>query len=176
MRPIVLSLLGLSLAVTCCGAPTEPEPGESPEPATVAPEPEHCGMVFSPSPELLEATEIAAARWSAATGCDVRVGEGGLPMTVLDEVIDLDGDSKTARTTFKGEPGAAYAMGIEVRRDRAWDFDRLVAHEMGHALGGHGHTETGVMKGRCDTGAPIDAVSLGLVCENLSCASFATED
>jgi len=190
MRPVALSLLGLALAVTCCGSPGEtvsemPAPAaeatvEAPEATTAesepeTAEPEGCGMVFTPVPELLEATEAAAARWSPATGCDVRVDEGGLPVVVLDDVINLEGESKNARTTFKGEPGAATPLAIEVRRDIPRDFGRVMVHEMGHALGGHGHTDSGVMKGKSEAGAPIDALSLSLVCENLSCVAFVPE-
>jgi hypothetical protein len=125
-------------------------------------------MVFSPATELLDATTRAAARWSAATGCDVRVGTGGIPVVILPEVILNNGEARRSRAVVGSSNDR-----IEYRRRNLADAGEIMPHELGHMLGGYGHSDSGVMKGLPET--PIDAASLLLVCENLHCESFAPE-
>jgi len=184
--------VGMAALAMCCA----PGPGEidadmaSPEePGTAlaaveadAPEPP-CAVAFDVPPELRAQTERAAERWSAATGCDVRIDEGGIPIVVLDEILEADGslaiDSTggpvRARTKTVWIDGELTTARIEYRRDAAHDAGRIIPHEMGHALGGYGHTDTGLLRATPANWEPIDAASLSLVCERLACAEFSTE-
>lgn len=175
--------LVLAISVTCCGSPPETQwdaSGSTPlddaeTPAPPPTEPEGCGMVFSPVAELLEATEIAAARWSTATGCDVRVGEGGLPVTEQTDMRDRDGDPVNGRAlVYSDAVTREYARcdGLVLSTTRA---ERTVAHEMGHCLGAMGHASAGMLSEYADGGDLIDAAALDLVCANLACAGFNPE-
>lgn len=136
---------------------------------------EPCGMSFAPASELLEATQRAAKRWSTATGCNVRVESGGVPVVVLPEVIDSSGKPTRARTTTIWVDGKLQTDRTEYRSDSLNQADRIIPHEMGHALGGYGHTEQGLMQEAPKLGESIDADSLALVCKVLRCSVFRPE-
>jgi len=136
---------------------------------------EPCRIAFDPAPELLDATERAAGRWSAATGCDVHVQSGGIVIAVLPEVIDNSGKATRARTTTVWIDGILHTNRIEFRADSLDQAERIIPHEMGHALGGYGHAETGLMKEAPGNSEPIDAASLELVCSTLPCAWLSPE-
>jgi hypothetical protein len=134
-------------------------------------EPEPCGMAFDvQAPELLAATLTAAERWSAATGCDVRVADGGLPIIIMDELQTTAGDIAAGACRHReGEPCSR----IDIHS--IYGGPRTIAHEIGHALAGvEGHSATGLMA----EGAPggqIDSASLELVCRRMHCETFAPE-
>jgi hypothetical protein len=138
-------------------------------------EPEPCGMAFDPDPELLAATEAAAKRWSAATGCDVRIEAGGVPIVLAEpqDVRDESGTPKRAITEVRdGLPvRIAYRRGPLL----PWTVETMLTHEMGHALGMREHTQTGLMAETTELGAPIDAESLAGVCAVLECSAFVPE-
>lgn len=181
MRAVALSLLGLALAVTCCGAPAESEPRESPEPATKALEPEGCGMVFSPVPELLDATEVATARWSAATGCDIRVGEGGVPVLLTDQILDPNGVERDGWAGVVNEysppsPELAGLRGSLVVLLTGRRMPLAVLHEMAHALGQPGHIDgSGDVLDGAAPAPVIGPLSLESLCSVLPCTAFRPE-
>lgn len=167
MRGLVLVL---AMAACAQGAEIAPQlvgpfvlhPGE--------PEPAPCGMAFDPAPELRGATEKAAERWSAATGCDVRVEAGGVPVVVA-RGLTTSGGKRVA--------GAWRHTAAEPDICRRIDIDDqlggpiTVAHELGHCLGARGHSETGLMAEGAP--GPIDGASLALVCSALHCSVFVPE-
>ena len=141
--------------------------------STLEPQPvAACERVLSPVPELLEATEQAAARWSQATGCDIHVGKGGLPIVTADasEVTLADGTPK--RAVYDADKG-------EVRYRRGGILlhtaKTVVAHELGHFLGLHAHTPDNLMAEVNELGDAIDAAALDGVCAALSCTAFNPE-
>ena len=167
----MVALVGLALLAACSAAP------EAPDALVLSPEPEECGLAFDVPSELRAEGELAAARWSAATGCDVRVERGGLRIVMLDVILEEDGTAAIdstgrpvrARTKTVWIDGELHTSRIEYRRDAVYDAGRILPHEFGHALGGYGHTETGVLRVSPKSGDPIDAPSLSLVCERLGC-------
>jgi hypothetical protein len=128
-----------------------------------------CGAAFDPDPVLLADTTAAAARWSAATGCDIRVEAGGVPVQLVLSIKRPDGSDT---------PGAVTAdlSLVEIhQKARGAQRTRTVLHEMGHALGaGHVHAH-GVMSDTAPFDAVIDAPSLEEVCAHLACSAFVPE-
>lgn len=170
-----VSLVCLAGACGACSAAGDSavySDGPVPSPAAgtqlAASEPEPCGVAFDPAPELLAATELHAARWAAAVGCDIRAESGGIPIVVRDEVIG-NGKSVRATTRTAWVDGVLLAYRIEVRSDSLDQLDRIIPHEIGHALGGFGHSATGMMRERPKATDVIDAASLELVCASLPC-------
>jgi hypothetical protein len=168
--------LALSLVLVACGPADMPE-YDSVTSQSDAPEPpvETCGMVFSPVPELLEATGVAAARWSAATGCDVRVGDGGVPVSEKTDLRDNEGAviyGKASVILTADTREYVGCAGIVLSATRGHS---TLVHEMGHCLGAVGHTDGGVIDDHSNGSMSITAPDLSLVCENLDCAGFSPE-
>jgi hypothetical protein len=160
LSPPILVLI--ALLAPGCGADSpqsDGAPGLSLTDASV------CAVVFSPVPELEGAANSAASDWSTATGCDITVGPGGIPIVLADSIPDADGAEHQGQTSDARD--VVWVHRLAARRYR------VVLHEMGHALGGN-HTDTD----GCLSGAPgrrnvIDAAALASVCSALSCPAFA---
>lgn len=185
-RTVLVLLLG------ACAQGTEldsPQVGE-PMPVDAAPAPAPCGMAFDPAPELLGAAEAAARRWSAATGCDVRVQAGGIPIVAWPRLFVEYTDDGHALLSEINHGGAMKSIcGLSTwERDQAairiidvslaCDVDYALAHEMGHALAGvKGHAASGVLAAADDPdrSTVIDEHSLGGVYYSFPCASFVPE-
>jgi len=201
MRRAVLTLLALALGCACGaepdGAPVTLAPAESDSDRS---EP----VLLSPVPELEYATKRAVYRWNVASGCgegsgcEVVLGEGGIPVAYADEIVSAKG-TRAQAVTCRGDEGANVCtrgqVAVFVRRGNT-EPERLVAHEVGHLRGGH-HTETGVMWSADGMSAAekaaieampyrdlverfaitrIDAASLHSVCERQRCLGFTPED
>lgn len=159
-------LLALAALVACGGEspPSDPRVTVSHDSGP----PELAPITFSAIPALLERTELAAARWSAATCRDVRVGDSGLPVEFVDPVADgligENGETAGGGVYRYEETGACAKIGLVAEHVT----DQIVAHEMGHCLGQPGHTDDGLMSPYAD--GLINAASLALVCEVFACA------
>ena len=157
-----LSLLALALLPSCVLPPAQDD--------EAAP-----GLVtFTADPELVDIVAEAAARWSAATGVEIRVAEAGIPVSVVPQVVNDDGDEADGVTYIDG----CLAQNIDISA-RTRDVHGTVLHEMGHALSrpcdmAAGHSETGIMKA-VFSDRIIDAASLALVCAGLHCEHFRPE-
>jgi len=173
----ILALVALLLSA-CAGS--EPlDAAEETAPLVVAietaPEAPVCSVTFTPAPELDAETREAASRWSAATGCDIRVGEGGIPLRLVEErMVTPSGGEGHGHTYCPTEGCTRSGLVIDVARDHV---AATVPHEMGHALGassGHVEGETALM---CPTGGDGAIVSADLVyvCEALDCTRFVPE-
>jgi len=126
-------------------------------------------MAFDPAPELADATRVAAERWSAATGCDVRVEAGGVPVVLHPNPTLADGTPR--RAVFDAGVGEIrYRAGNIV----SWTAETMLAHEIGHVLGCHGHPGD-AMAEETALRAPISAEPLECVCAAFPCASFSPE-
>jgi hypothetical protein len=138
---------------------------------------EPCGMAFHPDPELQGAVAQAGARWSVATGCDVRAEEGGVPVYAYAHLYSTsEPDREICGSATWSEDGAEV-----IRLDVSLacnDVEDTVTHEVGHALARlKGHSFTGVMASGMneDRTGVIDASSLELVCYLFDCVAFNTE-
>lgn len=168
-----LHLVSISLLSLACSAAGQDESGSVY--SVTATGVETCGMSFDPVPELLDGSTVAASRWSTATGCDISIAEGGIPVVLADpdQVRDSAGVLKRSTTEIKdGVP-----IVIKYRRGPLlpWTVETMLTHEFGHALGAHGHTQSGIMAEATKLGAKIDEEALELVCAELQCVALAPE-
>lgn len=177
-----LALLFLASCAACVGQASDEASDNvtaplSPAPAAVEP----CGKVLTPEPALLEETTRVAARWSAATGCDIRVGENGTPVRLVSQLYD--GDVEQPGRTLPLEGGGWEVVVSPLRLDhRIHGEDTVLAHEVGHALNPRdGHVEAApgdkCVALMCSGGGlgTIIAADLEFVCDGYPCASFTPE-
>jgi hypothetical protein len=188
------ALVSLVLAVTGCGGVADAEL-EDPQLADVDwvlhDEPASCGMAFDPDPELAEATQLAATRWSAATGCHVRIEAGGIPVRALPQIFIADDE----QVVYTDDPNGDRRLVCGVTQHR-WDIgafaihvatdtprctrsiDEVVAHEIGHAFGPPAtHAEGGLC---ADSNSPhrtsvISESTLEWACSHTACSAFVPE-
>lgn len=151
----------------CGGSATEPE--------------RECAVAFDPDPLLADVTDEWARRWSSATGCDVRVESGGIPVLGVQESSIDDGKVRCGSTKrlYRGKE-TIRILSVEIDLtppDGCVGWGYSVGHELGHAIGALGHTESGLMVDRLPLGVVhmIDAPSLELVCAELPCSAFNPE-
>lgn len=159
----LLAWLVATLAAACgTTPPSEPEPLV----LTAAYEARCERVVLSPEPELRLATMAAAERWSRATGCNVEVGEGGVPVVAETPILRPDGTEAPGATSDD-----RWLVRVDPRHGKRTD---TVTHEVGHVLGA-GHAGSGLMSDHEGRGTLIDAESLAAVCAVLDCAAFMPE-
>jgi len=165
MTRAAVLLLAL-LAQACAGSSTPPDEEAPPGLAlTAAPA---CSVVLSPGPVLVEATAAAADRWSAATGCSITLGEGGVPVSLVLDIRRPDGSAAPGMT-----PADRSRVDINQATGEAQRW-RTIAHELGHVLGAD-HIEGDGIMGHAGHRDVIDGESLAAVCAVLPCPAFRPE-
>lgn len=128
-----------------------------------------CSVVLSPDEAIQGQTEAAAQRWSEATGCDIAVRPGGVPLHIVAGIRRPDG------TQAPGATSAARDL-VEINvRVRGEQLAVTILHELGHALGGNHVATHGILSGEKGYDPVIDDLSLGEVCAHRSCLSFNPE-
>lgn len=171
--PIVLHtraltlLLILSLASACSSGGPPPPPDNAAEASDLF-HPDGCLVAFSPDDALRAATEAAAERWGAATGCRVEARRTGIPVRLVAGIERPDGSQAPGVTTDRAL--------IEINaRSRPAQRASSVLHEMGHALGGDHVEGGGILSGAKERVDVIDRAALDSVCSRLSCPAFSPE-
>jgi hypothetical protein len=156
--------LWFALFAAACGAPD----GETPTIDKQA-EPVVCEVVVSSSPELEAAVVSGAEQWSAAVDCSLRVAAGGVPVSLVDRVLNSKGEPQCGVTRrLRDSAGAVIGVSaIEIsasRADRCWQTERHVLHELGHVLAPRcGHTTQGLLAAVPDGTDYVDASSAAFV-------------
>lgn len=142
---------------------------------------QECAVAFDPDQSVADVTDEWAGRWSTATGCDVRLESGGIPVRGVEDTLIEDGKTRCGATR-RLRRGEELVRVLDVEIDLTppggcvgWGY--TVGHELGHALGARGHTESGLMVDRLPLGVVhmIDAAALELVCAGLPCSEFNPE-
>jgi hypothetical protein len=164
-----------SILLLACGCSV----AEQADPVPVFEEPA-CGMAFDVPDDVLPEAERAAQRWSAATGCDVRIEEGGIPFFSYDQLFGYESDGELY---FSSQAGEFRLCGLSLPGE--WtvvgpctvDMELTSLHEMGHHLGGEGHAADGgaMAYGTTHVRNIINSDTLTWVCEDFPCASFNPE-
>lgn len=143
--------------------------------------------VFVLSPEAVEVAEAVegwAERWSAASGLDITVAAGGIPVVIESEVLDAQGSPMCAGTGVVREPGGDRYRFTRMRLafptpKRCPGWQASIGHELGHVLAGPDapHAASGVFEAWQPVGtrAVIDEASLDAVCTFAPCTAFAPE-
>ena len=171
-----LAILALAAIGCASESPAEVTLPASPAPEVAAEAAPGCSVVFSPDAELEAETAEAAARWSLATGCDIRVGEGGIRVRLVEEQMPTpSGTMGHGHTYCPGEACKRSELVIDVAREHV---ARTIAHEMGHALGSTaGHVEDDESALMFHTGGLglITSPDLVLVCTVLDCSVITPE-
>lgn len=110
-----LLLVVLALVVGCSGA------------SGVEPSAPSCGFALVPAPALVAEVKAAAERWSAATGCDVRIERGGVRVRLVPPMRTRSGGVQPGLTHWldSGE------LVIDVTDERSAP---VIPHELGHLL------------------------------------------
>lgn len=159
--------IALLALLAACASPVESPVAEAPPELVLVAEPPACEVVLSPEAGLVASVEAGAARWSRATGCDVHVGEGGVPVVFATPILRPDGTEAPAATSE-----ARDLVQVDPRHARR---DEAVEHELGHVLGAGHVASHGVMSGDKGRTRTIDAASLEAVCAVLPCLAFMPE-
>lgn len=137
-----------------------------------------------PEAALADATESAAARWTAATGIAINVGTGGTPVTFEADIYDPATEKQDCGITqWKKLHGMWHSADFveihsgHVKGCPAWETTLL--HELGHAVSACDHVPDAddALMSPSMSSAPhwIDAESLALVCETADCTEFNPE-
>lgn len=142
---------------------------------------QECSVALEPDAAVADVTDEWAGRWSAATGCDVRVESGGIPVRGVEDTLIEDGRTRCGATR-RLHRGDETIQILDVEIDLTppegcvgWGY--TLGHELGHVIGARGHTESGLMVEKLSLGTVhmIDAAALELVCAEAKCPAFNPE-
>lgn len=165
---VVRQLYVLSLLVACSEA--SPPGGLVAVTRSDLTPPPACSVTLSAETALYSYVEESAARWSLATGCDVRMGDGGVAFQLAPDLPFGEGGAQVPGWTQDDR-----RLVLINTRAREAQRERSVPHELGHVLGGYHTLSDGVLSGAKHRRNVIDAEGLGSVCATLDCQAFNPE-
>lgn len=149
--------------------------GDAPEDAVI------CDETFSPAPELYDLAKESAYKWQAATGLNVCIRSGGVPVEIVPEAHDDNGDLCGVAHMMWGAKTGAYKGAndiyiAEIALDNAVCKSELhvIMHEMGHVISHRNsydppHTAVGLMAYATNTITDIDIPTLEFICFRADC-------
>lgn len=153
--------------------------------ALVAPAEPQADVVLSPTPGTDPAfVELAAARWSAATGMRIVVAPGGVPVTVADaDVFSPRGQvCALTETSVVDGPLSVDVDTTPPAGHGCRGAKESVTHEIGHVIcrtfapvDGDCHADSGVMTTAARGNNTIDSQTLEAVCAFAPCTTFTPE-
>lgn len=164
-----MTLLTVHLAPGC-GPSEEPPPlADVSTPGHLTPD---AGCLFTVQADavLAPVVALAAEHWSAATSCEIMLGDSGPLFEIAESIERPDGTQA---------PGVTNAARTHVQihaRTRPEARFSAVMHELGHVLGGE-HTDTmAVLSMHKGHSAVIDLAALETVCLKLACGTLSPEE
>lgn len=169
-RPAAGTYLLLALAIGCSAA------GEGP--LDVAPP-----LTLTPAGVDAEIVERVAARWEAATGLPIVVGDDGVPVRRAPMVAGADNCGETG-VRWTTPSRIAWVHLSDSPDPRCPSAEATLMHEVGHAVcerqlmgapADKCHTDRGLMSGHGLNTWCIDAESLANVCSYQDCTLFRPE-
>lgn len=178
-------LAALGAVVVGCGSGDASDETAAPSRETAlsfAHRPAPCERIFTPDAELFHEVVDATERWSKATGCNIHVGEGGIPVRLVEVVVGANGKQYPySGGTYIGPNGPV----VQVTAARE---PHDIPHELGHALFpsarpgyplGHVPPDAdgqcrALMCGNGGDGHIIEE-DLANICEGLPCSAFVAE-
>ena len=176
MRNGLMAALVLCAGCACGEEAPRAEAALAPaELAQVVTGPAPCEVVFTPAADIEALVESAAEQWTEATGCNVRVGDSGIPVSYVDRILDDQGHPQCGEThRVRDESGAILGADfIHISTnlaDRCHLPARDVLHELGHGLAPRrGHAKEGLMAGAWNEVDYVDEVARAFVCSELGC-------
>lgn len=149
MKYAAIAILALGCA---CGAEPDGDPGP---------------LVLTPDARLEQVTRDWAAKWSEATGLEVVIGDGGVPVRALDRVTTNGVEVCGNNTITDGVPVEIQIDMTPPERCVGWGY--MAGHEIGHVLAADpGHDDDGLMAQRPKLGVQL-TVDADYVCSRVVC-------
>ncbi len=171
-RSLLSRVYGLLLLVVACRDATPPASLVSTR-SDLTPPP--CRLRFEPlQPSLAAATESAAERWSAATGCDIALAAPGERGDVTVELtLRIDKPDGTQAPGITSDDLQRIYIHAGSRASQQWE---TVPHEFCHVFGvGPEHLPGDGLCGGKGHGPAIDEAALEVACSRLACSAFNPE-
>lgn len=130
---------------------------------------QNCDLVLTPEPALLEMSEKAAEIWSAASPCNVTIGDEGVPVSRV-RVMEKGVSAQVSYIIKDGNPGLWKVNWIHIKASVDPDYAMSAfMHEIWHALGGRDHVDSGLgaspAQGEWPDQLSIDEMCTVLVCD-----------
>jgi hypothetical protein len=185
-----MKLILALMLMFACSAPADPAPEWAPS------EPVMVSYELTPEASLFGFSQRAVYRWNKArgctegSGCELVLGEDGIPVQYVDEILmpDLDDKGEPMRASGSSQPVAPGYPGcdwlyvhVSLETDNP---ERTIVHELAHVLGLVRHTHTGVTHDQPDLDHAgmiaiqawsINADVLSAVCSKTVCLEFNPE-
>lgn len=158
----ILALVGL---VAGCASASEPAYDFGPS------------MSFHPEPELVAVAREDGKRWNDAAGLDIRVGDTGVPIRLVDQVYDPSGGLACGVTVVERDDTGKVTGIVRIDLTRNDSPRDCLLHEMLHAFAPQAqHLPEGMFAEHGDTSTwRIDPATLTEACSHVDCTVYQPE-